>query len=483
MNIAQPVNSKISGVSFTFYEPSEVRKMSVKQVVNPVLLDALGNPTKGGLYDPAMGPFTKHHLCGTCSLSYFNCPGHFGHIELPTPVVNPMMFDTLYRFLQGCCPYCHKFSFNRVTATRFAAKLRLLEYGLIQEANDLDDLLPRTGKSAFDDEDGEGMDIDESDSETTSKSKKNDEPPEQYIERIKEYVDDKLKNCEKATYKVTMVNNVRRALIKELISRSRNQTCQNCRGPQPKLRRDGYLKLFREPLTRKQQASKQSKGMEYRDVLHLDIAAIEKEIKNGQKAQSKKAAASANGSKKPSEDDMDVDSESDSESVVSEETDVEDAYDSIDAYPKKDGAAAPQKTSVFLTPIHLRNHLRLLFSNEPELIQLLFQQRDPRVANALDVTADVRSKITLTLPGEVRSPTQLADMFFIEALPVPPTKFRPASVMNDEVMENPQNVYLGAVLKSCVYLRSLVSPDEDDTDKIKEISEEGINFERIINSW
>ncbi|KAJ2805412.1 hypothetical protein H4R21_001266 [Coemansia helicoidea] len=117
MNIAQPVNSRINGVSFTFCEPAEVRRMSVKQVVNPVLLDALGNPTNGGLYDPAMGPFTKNHLCGTCSLSYFNCPGHFGHIELPAPVVNPMMFDTLYQFLQGCCPYCHHFAFNRVTVS------------------------------------------------------------------------------------------------------------------------------------------------------------------------------------------------------------------------------------------------------------------------------------------------------------------------------------------------------------------------------
>ncbi|KAI8323716.1 beta and beta-prime subunits of DNA dependent RNA-polymerase [Martensiomyces pterosporus] len=484
MNIAQPVNSKIDGVSFTFYEPSEVRRMSVKQVVNPVLLDSLGNPTKGGLYDPAMGPFTKHHLCGTCSLSYFNCPGHFGHIELPSPVVNPMMFDTLYRFLQGCCPYCHKFSFNRVTATRFAAKLRLLEYGLIQEANDLDDLLPHTGKSAADDEDGEGMALDESDDESP-RSKKNDESSDEYIERIKEYVDDKLTNCEKATYKVTMVNNVRRAIIKELIMRSRNQTCQNCRGPLPKLRRDGYLKVFREPLTRKQQASKQAKGMEYRDVLHLDVAAIEKELKNGQKAAARKQAA--NGSKKSSDDDMDVDSEA--ESASEDETDVEDAYDSVDAYPKKQ-ANAPQKSSVFMTPIHLRNHLRLLFSNEPELARLLFQQRDPRVANALDVTSDVRSKITLTLPSDVRSPAELADMFFIEALPVPPTKFRPASVMNDEVMENPQNVYLGAVLKTCVFLRNLVNPDAGDSsatrqnsEQIAQAAEGGINFERVINTW
>ncbi|KAJ2303146.1 hypothetical protein IWW55_003072, partial [Coemansia sp. RSA 2706] len=182
MNIAQPVNSRINGVSFTFCDPDEVRRMSVRQVVNPILLDSLGNPTNGGLYDPAMGPFTKNHLCGTCSLSYFDCPGHFGHIELPAPVVNPMMFDTLYRFLQGCCPYCHHFAFNRVTAARFVAKLRLLEYGLIQEASDLDNMLPRTAKTAAED------DMDEDEVPTS----KGGESSEEYMERIKQYVEERL---------------------------------------------------------------------------------------------------------------------------------------------------------------------------------------------------------------------------------------------------------------------------------------------------
>lgn len=30
--------------------------------------------------------------CQTCSLGYDSCPGHFGHIELPLPVYNPLVF-------------------------------------------------------------------------------------------------------------------------------------------------------------------------------------------------------------------------------------------------------------------------------------------------------------------------------------------------------------------------------------------------------
>ncbi|KAJ2853076.1 hypothetical protein J3B02_003299, partial [Coemansia erecta] len=501
MNIAQPVNSKVTGVSFTFYDPSEVRRMSVKQVVNPVLLDSLGNPTKGGLYDPAMGPFTKNHLCGTCSLSYFNCPGHFGHIELPTPVVNPMMFDALYRFLQGCCPYCHKFTFNRVTAARFIAKFRLLEYGLVKEANDLDDLLPKTQSTITDPETGEvimaiddnhGIDSDEDMGDEAKEvvervgqdidggKKAGTESSDQYIDRINRFVEKKLSTVERSTYKVTMVNDARRQLIKSLISRSRNQSCQNCRGPVPKLRRDGYLKIFREPLTRKQQAVQQSKGLSYADVLHLDMAQFVKQSKEKQQQQQKQ--------KQKQQDELSSD---DSDSESSEDEDMEesgDAYDKVDAYPAKTNPSV-QRTSVYLTPIHLRNHLRLLFSNEPEIVRLLFQQRDPQAVSALGVlNKKAVPDFTLTIPSQVRSPTELADMFFIEALPVPPTKFRPASVMDDDIMENPQNVYLGQVLKTCVFIRSLVSPDSSDDSVGKELAEAAnesgsLGFERVVNSW
>ncbi|KAJ2785118.1 hypothetical protein H4R18_000706 [Coemansia javaensis] len=491
MNIAQPVNSRVDGVSFTFYEAAEVRRMSVKQVVNPVLLDALGNPTNGGLYDPAMGPFTKNHLCGTCSLSYFNCPGHFGHIELPAPVVNPMMFDALYQFLQGCCPYCHHFTFSRVTACRFAAKLRLLEFGLVKEASDLDDLLPKSadgpasGNGNDDDGDGDGDDKAMAGGEPVAMprpKKGGGESPEAYIQRINKHVADALADPSRATYKATTVNKVRRALIKELIWRSRGTSCQNCRGPVPKLRRDGHLKIFREPLQKKQLAQQQAKGLQYRDVMALDAAAIEKET--AAPAAVKQAAPAAVGDESEDDDKGEGDSSEDADA----------AYNAVDAHPKKQ-PAAPQRTRVYMTAIHLRNHMRLLFGNEAELVRLLFQQRDPQMATAADVLSGARIGATLTAPRHVRSPVALADIFFIEALPVPPTKFRPASVMNDEVMENPQNVYLGKVLRTCVFMRNLISPDAADarfraheSRRLAQVAAQGGGsgggaFERVVGAW
>lgn len=51
--------------------------------------------------------------CATCSQDHFNCPGHFGHIEIPIPAYNPMFFDNLYAILRAKCIYCHQFRISR----------------------------------------------------------------------------------------------------------------------------------------------------------------------------------------------------------------------------------------------------------------------------------------------------------------------------------------------------------------------------------
>lgn len=62
MNISQPIPSTVASVSFSFLTTEDVRRISVKQIVNPVLLDDLNRPNHGGLYDPALGPSSKEDL-------------------------------------------------------------------------------------------------------------------------------------------------------------------------------------------------------------------------------------------------------------------------------------------------------------------------------------------------------------------------------------------------------------------------------------
>lgn len=62
MNISHSIPSSVTGISFSFLTAEDVRRISVKQIVNPVLLDDLNRPNIGGLYDPALGPHDRSDM-------------------------------------------------------------------------------------------------------------------------------------------------------------------------------------------------------------------------------------------------------------------------------------------------------------------------------------------------------------------------------------------------------------------------------------
>ena len=107
MDITRAIPSHICAAAFSFLTPEEVRAISVRQVVNPVLFDGANAPTVGGLYDPAFGPMRADDICQTCRMSHYECPGHFGHIELPAPVFHPLYMNNAYSLLRGTVSYTH----------------------------------------------------------------------------------------------------------------------------------------------------------------------------------------------------------------------------------------------------------------------------------------------------------------------------------------------------------------------------------------
>ncbi|KAI8987844.1 hypothetical protein BDF20DRAFT_814125 [Mycotypha africana] len=251
MNISVPIGTEVDSVSFSLYEPNEIRKISVKQIVNPVLFDTLGHPTKGGLYDPALGPYQKTQICATCSQNHFNCPGHYGHIEIPIPAYNPMFFDNLYAILRGMCVYCNHFRISRALMKKYTAQLQLLENGMVNEAQDLDEILFNNKKSSKKDEDNL-----EDKMEEESQLLAN---VEEYMDHIDEYVkkclaDDEARKFAAKNYKVTVINDVRKRLMSDFMKACVHQKkCLNCQGISPAIRRDGAAKLFQLALTKKEQ--------------------------------------------------------------------------------------------------------------------------------------------------------------------------------------------------------------------------------------
>ncbi len=65
----------------------------MKNITNSQLLDNVGSAAANGLYDLALGPADNKEICSTCMQDFSSCPGHFGHIDLPLPVYNPVFFD------------------------------------------------------------------------------------------------------------------------------------------------------------------------------------------------------------------------------------------------------------------------------------------------------------------------------------------------------------------------------------------------------
>ncbi|PVV00927.1 hypothetical protein BB560_004674 [Smittium megazygosporum] len=452
MDISKPVNSEIKALGFTFYTKEEARKISVKQIVNPVLLDILGNPTKGGLYDPSLGPFDKRSLCATCSLDYSSCPGHFGHIELPTPVTNAIIFDYLYKIVSGNCFICHHFKINRTELLKIICKIRLLNAGLLFEALQIDQMAPmeiqNDENSEHDALDNLGATQDDAAHEDNSlNSSKHLETSSEFSERVTNYTNNAIKNnaSSRGNYKITNINNERTATIKSFYQRINRKTCDFCKAPARAIRKEGSLKIFLK---------------EYNEKDRITAASIAKNLFDNKNFVATKGSKGQYTSDSESELDSKSDSEMEDDNLSVSSSDastVNDDFDSPTLKPKKtpSNPSAGRDSHQYITTLHLKKELALLSINEHEILELLFKRKN--------------------VPGKK---SYITDIFFIDYLLVSPSRFRPANVHGGQVLENAQNVYFSDILNTCVLLREQVQKSQLQSST--DISTAN-NFERIVN--
>ncbi|KAJ8767918.1 hypothetical protein K2173_020858 [Erythroxylum novogranatense] len=142
MAATEVATNSVDSVTFSFLTDEEVRKYSFVKITNPRLLDMVERPIPGGLYDPALGPLSDKTLCKTCSQRQTNCPGHCGHIDLISPVYNPLLFNFLFKLLQKTCFFCQHFRMSRGQVEKCVAELELIVKGDIVGAKRLDSVSP-----------------------------------------------------------------------------------------------------------------------------------------------------------------------------------------------------------------------------------------------------------------------------------------------------------------------------------------------------
>ncbi|OAD54192.1 DNA-directed RNA polymerase I subunit RPA1, partial [Eufriesea mexicana] len=124
---------------FSMFTANDIRNLSVTKIRTPLSFNILGHPLKGGLYDPALGPlFESSDPCGTCGCNVFKCPGHFGHIELPMPVVNPLFHRGLCMLIKLSCLNCFNLQIPPYVKLLLSAKLKLLQQGYLSDLEGLE---------------------------------------------------------------------------------------------------------------------------------------------------------------------------------------------------------------------------------------------------------------------------------------------------------------------------------------------------------
>lgn len=177
-----------------------------------------------------LAQLTIGHSCATCSLNTYSCPGHVGHIELPVPVYHVTYMNQLLLLLRAKCEFCGYLKLNPVEINRFTCKLRLIQYGLLKEAQDLEDIRP-IAKSHHD------VTMNGVDSEQAS-SEEDESNTDDLQERRSEYVKRAIRRAKnengqdlRTAAKVEAISEERRILVGEFLAAIRGaKSCARCKG-------------------------------------------------------------------------------------------------------------------------------------------------------------------------------------------------------------------------------------------------------------
>ncbi|MFP3951416.1 MAG: DNA-directed RNA polymerase subunit A' [Candidatus Bathyarchaeia archaeon] len=100
------MSNVIDKIGFGLLSPDEIRRLSVVEIQTSDTYDEDGAPIAGGLMDHRLGTLEPRQRCQTCGNIAINCPGHFGHIELASPVIHVEFAKHIYKLLNSTCRAC-----------------------------------------------------------------------------------------------------------------------------------------------------------------------------------------------------------------------------------------------------------------------------------------------------------------------------------------------------------------------------------------
>lgn len=99
--VAELEDYQIGSIAFSLLSDEKIKSLSVTQIsiADKTSADNCVNSRK-------MGSTRREEICTYCKLQFPHCNGHYGHIELPTPIINPLFKRELVKVLSVLCHNC-----------------------------------------------------------------------------------------------------------------------------------------------------------------------------------------------------------------------------------------------------------------------------------------------------------------------------------------------------------------------------------------
>ena len=131
--IEEEATKTIKKIKFGLLSPQEIRKYSVVEVREADTYDEDGAPIPSGLMDERLGTLEPRAKCRTCGNTAIRCPGHFGHIELATPIIHVGFVKYIHEFLNIFCRECGRILIPQDKIERYKARIEEAKIELGEE--------------------------------------------------------------------------------------------------------------------------------------------------------------------------------------------------------------------------------------------------------------------------------------------------------------------------------------------------------------
>ena len=220
---------RISSVQFGFYSEEEAKALAHVQVAKPLAFNADKSPIEDGIYDPRLGvwPTDDRGSCVTCGQNSESCLGHPGVLPLTGPVLNPVLFPLTYKLMKAKCWSCHKLRVPFDKTKLLGLQFQLLAAGKLFDALSASSLVSAKNLST----------------ETEALAQVvEDKQNFEHLARLAGSAPSGVRN-ENAFL------NVHRELTKEFWGSVVPRVCPYCKSPQPKVTKEGFVKIIRHPIS------------------------------------------------------------------------------------------------------------------------------------------------------------------------------------------------------------------------------------------